>query len=220
MNNKYSFHYKDKDYGFSACIFDFDGVIMDTEKYHFLAWQKACESFEITLSEEEYLPLRSTGRIKFAEYLEKKIGRSFTDAEKIQLFDCKQQTFEKLSKNLSEKDLIEGIVPFLEKLAEKKVKTAVASSSSQSTILMEKHQLNHYFTTILNGTVVAKKKPSPDIFLETAKRLNIPPQQCLVFEDSLVGVQAAVSAGMQVIVVGKLATKDAIFNIPDFTVLL
>ena len=217
--NHLSFSHGETTHRFDAVIFDFDGVIMDTEKYHYLAWQTACKAVGTDLSDEEYYPLRSTGGEYISNVVAEKRGAPFTPEEKAFFFDTKHKTFARLTENLSEDDLIRGVIPFLDLLSHHGIRIAVASSAAATSSLLEKYNLKHYFSVILDGNTAVKKKPAPDIFLTAAEKLHVKPERCLVFEDSIVGVKAALAAGMQVIVVGKYAADAALFNTADFSAL-
>ena len=214
-----SFSHGGTEYQFDAVIFDFDGVIMDTEKYHYLAWQTACKAVGTDLSEEEYYPLRSTGGEYISTFVAGKRGAPFTPEEKAFFFDTKHRTFDRLTESLSEDDLIPGIIPFLDLLSHSGIRIAVASSAAATSSLLEKYHLKHYFSVILDGNTAVKKKPAPDIFLTAAKALHAAPRRCLVFEDSIVGVKAALAAEMQVIIIGKYKADAALFDATDFNAL-
>ena len=203
---------------YDSLIFDFDGVILDTEKYHYLAWKKAFAKVGYELSEEEYAPLKSMGRVKTIKHLEEKLNTTFDENLKEELITIKADTFEEGIKNLSEDDILPGLKDFLESLKNKNKKLAVASSSQTCKELLAKYDLDQYFDVVLDGNTKCEKKPSPVIFLE-AKRL-LGGNNCLVFEDSQVGVLAAKNANMDVISIGALNTEDAILRLRSFTNLI
>lgn len=209
-----------KNHIFDACIFDFDGTLVDTEKYHLMAWQKAFASFEIDFSREEYLPLRSTGRTTIIEYIEKTRGLQFTETQKKNLCVVKQQVFTSFVQTITEKDLISGAVTFLKTLRTEGILTAVATSSAQASEIAKRLSLNNYFSLFLDSTKIARKKPFPDIFLKAADALGVPARNCLVFEDSKVGIDASIAAEMQVISIGELQDNRTIMCIPNFCPLL
>ena len=154
------------------------------------------------------------GRVKTIKYLEEKLNTTFDDKLKEELMTIKADTFEEGIKNLSEDDILPGLKDFLESLKNKNKKLAVASSSQTCKELLAKYELDQYFDVVLDGNTKCEKKPSPEIFLE-AKRL-LDGNNCLVFEDSHVGVLAAKNANMDVISIGALNTEDAILRLRSF----
>ena len=201
---------------FKAFIFDFDGVVVDTEKYHYLSWVAAAAHVGYDLGWEEYLPLKSTGNTEITQYLCDHSGKEVSP----ELFDKMRQTklteFDRLVADLSEKDVLPGIRAFLTRLNEIGVKTAVASSSNTSSGLANRFDLTKHFAVVIDGNMKLPRKPAPDTFLLAAKMLNVDPADCIVFEDSLAGIDAAINAGMQVVAVGGIRSDKAVLHIPHF----
>ena len=199
-----------------AFLFDFDGVVVDTEKYHYLSWCKAAAHVGYDLGWEEYLPLKSTGNTEITQYICDRSGKDVSP----KLFDTMRQTkldsFQELVKDLSEKDVLPGIRDFLTWLNEKNVRLAVASSSNTSSGLAKRFDLSKHFQAVIDGNMKLPRKPAPDTFLLAAKMLGVEPADCIVFEDSLAGIQAAVNAGMPVVAVGGIRSEKAIAHIADF----
>ena len=199
-----------------AFIFDFDGVVVDTEKYHYLSWCQSAAHVGYELGWEEYLPLKSTGNTEITQYLCQHSGKEVSQ----ELFDIMRQTkltsFDELVKDLSEKDVLPGIRDFLTWLNEQGVKTAVASSSNTSSGLADRFDLTKHFGVVIDGNMKLPRKPAPDTFLLAAKMLGVEPGDCIVFEDSLADIQAAVNAGMPVVAVGGIRSEHAILHIQDF----
>ena len=199
-----------------AFIFDFDGVVVDTEKYHYLSWCQSAAHVGYDLSWEEYLPLKSPGNTEITQYLCDHSGKDVSE----ELFQIMRQTkltsFDELVKDLSEKDVLPGIRDFLTWLNEQGVRTAVASSSNTSSGLANRFDLTKYFGVVIDGNRKLPRKPAPDTFLLAAKMLGVEPKDCIVFEDSLAGIQAAVNAGMPVVAVGGIRSDKAVLHIQDF----
>jgi beta-phosphoglucomutase len=199
-----------------AFIFDFDGVVVDTEKYHYLSWCQSAAHVGYDLSWEEYLPLKSTGNTEITQYLCDHSGKDVSE----ELFQIMRQTkltsFDELVKDLSEKDVLPGIRDFLTWLNEQGVRTAVASSSNTSSGLANRFDLTKHFGVVIDGNRKLPRKPAPDTFLLAAKMLGVEPKDCIVFEDSLAGIQAAVNAGMPVVAVGGIRSDKAVLHIQDF----
>ncbi len=195
---------------FEAVIFDFDGVILDSEKFHYLAWKKAFASVGFELTEDVYEGMKSTGRNYIFSVVEAKLGRTFSEETKQNIGKIKDETYVAFMENMTENDFIPGAIPFLSYLKQKMCKVGVASSSKMTGSVIEKFDLKQYFDVVLDGKEAFNKKPAPDIFIEAARRLAVEARNCLVFEDSLVGIQAAQNAGMQVISVGR--TSDGVLT--------
>ena len=199
-----------------AFIFDFDGVVVDTEKYHYLSWCQSAAHVGYDLSWEEYLPLKSTGNTEITQYLCDHSGKDVSE----ELFQIMRQTkltsFDELVKDLSEKDVLPGIRDFLTWLNKQGVRTAVASSSNTSSGLANRFDLTKHFGVVIDGNRKLPRKPAPDTFLLAAKMLGVEPKDCIVFEDSLAGIQAAVNAGMPVVAVGGIRSDKAVLHIQDF----
>ena len=203
-------------FDFDAYIFDFDGVVMDTESLHFKAWNKGFELLGNQLTEEEYLPLKSTGRKHIVNTFARKIGREITDSEALDICKVKDEYFKELCKNIDKNLLIEGVEDFLIKLKCKGKKIAVASSASTTTELLRKAELTKYFDIVADGNLRLPKKPDPAVFLTAASLLGANAEDCLVFEDSPAGLKAAENANMKFVAVGAKSAK-AILEIKNFT---
>ena len=199
-----------------AFIFDFDGVVVDTEKYHYLSWCQSAAHVGYNLGWEEYLPLKSTGNTEITQYICDHSGKEVSD-ELFQIMrNTKLTSFDALVENLSEKDVLPGIRDFLTWLNGQGVKTAVASSSNTSSGLAKRFDLAKHFGVVIDGNMKLPRKPAPDTFLLAAKMLGVEPKDCIVFEDSLAGIEAAVNAGMPVVAVGGIRSDKAVAHIQDF----
>lgn len=202
---------------FDAFIFDFDGVVMDTESLHFKAWNKGFEIMGDTLTEAEYLPLKSTGRKHIVAAFSKKIGREISEEETLEICQIKDVYFKELCENIDKSLLIKGVEDFLIKLKNENKKIAVASSASTTTELLKKVGLTKYFDVVADGNLGLPKKPDPAVFLKAAELLGVEKEKCLVFEDSTAGLEAAENAKMQFVAVGGIKSEKAIAEIEDFT---
>ena len=200
---------------YDAVVFDFDGVIMDTEKYHYLAWKGVLEPYGISLTEADYDPLRSTGSSAIADVLLEKYAVSLSGAEKSALIEKKRALFSEMIAGLSEKDLIPGVIDYLDYLKSNYMKMAVASSSVTAIDQLKRFDLLRYFDFAIDGTNDLKKKPAPDVFLKAAEQLRSRSEETLVFEDSFAGAKAALAGGFDLIKIG-LPYEDAP-AIADFT---
>ncbi len=202
---------------FKCCIFDFDGVVVDTEKYHLIAWNKGGEPYGVHIGDEEYLPLKSTGRDYIVNYIAEKSEMTLTDEDRKIVGDTKENTYVEITKDLSENDIVGGIVPFLNYANDRCVPCGVGSSSIFAPKIAKDLSLDKHFKVICDGSLPLAKKPAPDLFLLVAKLCGFDPSECVVFEDSMAGINAALNAGMKVVAISGIKHPDAMLCIKDFT---
>ena len=179
-----------------ACIFDFDGVIVDSERYHYLGWLEVAKVIGTTLTYEEYAPFKSAGRIKMIPYLFEKAGRKMQEGDLETYSRIREEKIAVEIAKLNKSDIMDGIVDFLKLLNANNTPCAVASASASSTGVAKRFDLYRYFQAFVDGNDKLPRKPKPDIYLEAAKRLGVAPCDCVVFEDSILGVQGAKNANM------------------------
>ena len=188
-----------KEIGF---IFDLDGVIVDTAKYHYLAWRNLANSLGFDFTEEQNEQLKGVSRIKSLEIL--------LDIGKVQLSQEKKEAL-LLEKNdeyleyvykMNSNEILPGVDRFLSFLETNKIKFVLGSASKNAQLILEKVGLLERFTAIVDGNNVSKAKPNPEVFLIGAKKLNMSPTNCVVVEDAIAGVQAANAANMISIGIG------------------
>ena len=187
-----------------AIIFDLDGVIVDTAVFHYLAWKKLANTMGFDLTEAQNEQLKGISRMESLDIL-LKIGNkgSLSTAEKQQLATSKNKWYRENILKMTLKDILPGVMEFLETLKNADYKMAIGSSSKNAGTILERIGLKNYFDAVVDGTKISRSKPDPEVFLKGAQELNIPPEQCLVFEDAESGIEAAKNAGMKTIGVGK-----------------
>jgi len=206
---------------FDAIIFDFDGVILNTELYHFKAWERALAKQDIVFTWSDYEDCKSRGKAFVIKKVETEHEISFDDETIKKLMLDKDQYFKEFSMSLSEKDYIPGSLNYIKALFDSGMPLGVASSGVTTKKLIKQFKIDAYFNIILDGSDDIKRKPDPDIYLAAARELCVSPKKCLVFEDSLVGVEAAKAAGMTVVYVGtKGSGNPADYFIADFSEIL
>lgn len=179
-----------------GCIFDFDGVLMDSEKYHHLGWVWVAETLGTTISYEEYAPFKSAGRKVVIPYLFEKAGKELTEQEFEKYSNLRSEMVTKALSKLSCEDIMEGVVDFLKLLKSSGIRLAVASQSTSSQRIAKEFGLFDYFDAFVDGNAGLPAKPNPHIYLKSAELLGLAPEECAVFEDSLSGVKGAKNAGM------------------------
>lgn len=186
---------------YKAVIFDFDGVILDSEGYHYLAWKEVLKRY-FDLEESFYVTIKSMGRRAILEAAANHYNVHISEEEKDQLLADKAVVYKRIAGVFTEKNLVKGIKEYLERIHDK-VKIGLATSSTLYHDYLVQFDLYKYFDAITDATIKAPLKPAPDIYLITARKLGVDPQDCLVYEDSLIGIQAAKNAGMHCIGIGK-----------------
>ena len=197
-------------------IFDFDGVICDSEKYHFLAWKDTASALSLDFTREEYVPFQSRGRKAVVSYLCQKANIPFTDDVFNRLSAVKSASFARLTRSVGANDLIKGADTFIKYLWEKNYPLAVASSASTAKEMLSALSLDGYFKAVVDGKDDLPKKPDPAVFLKAASMLDLPPENCLVFEDSPAGVTAAKNGGFPVVGIGDALEKTDFVILKNF----
>jgi beta-phosphoglucomutase len=187
-----------------ACIFDLDGVIIDTAKYHFLAWKRLGAELGITLTEVENERLKGVSRLRSLEIVLEIGGVTKTDAEKEALCTKKNEWFVEFIRKIKPDEMYPGVRTLIQRIRGRGVGVALASSSKNAEMVVELLDLRKEFDVIVDGTMIVNTKPDPEIFLLAAKKLGIPPAESLVFEDAEAGVEAACRAGMKCIGIGSV----------------
>ncbi len=201
----------------NACIFDLDGVIVETNHYHFLAWKRLADELDIPFTEEDNEQLKGVSRVGSLAHILKLGNRELDDAEKERLMTLKNNWYLEYLEDLRPSDALPGVVEFLHSLKANGIKTSLASSSKNARSIIAKLDLKDQFDAHKDGNDVTVAKPNPDIFLIAAEALGVKPSHCVVFEDALAGIEAAKRAGMRCVGVGdKTTLKDADYVISSF----
>jgi beta-phosphoglucomutase len=199
-------------------IFDLDGVIVDTAKYHYLAWQKLAQQLGIDFTPEHNEELKGVSRVRSLEII-LALG-NITASQEDQEIWLKQKNDEYLSYlvTMDESEVLPGVLPVLEYLKESNQKIVLGSASKNAKPILEKAKVIDYFDAVVDGNDVSNAKPDPEVFLQGAKKVNFPNEKCIVFEDSVAGIQAANNAGMTSVGIGEEnILYEAQFVFPDFT---
>ncbi|MEY4876437.1 MAG: Beta-phosphoglucomutase [Bacteroidota bacterium] len=201
-----------------AFIFDLDGVIVDTAKYHFLAWQKIASELGIEFTPEHNEHLKGVSRVRSLDIILElgKINASQEDKNKWLI--QKNEDYLSYLVNMNQSEVLEGVLPILQFLKEKNQLIALGSASKNARPILEKTNIIQYFDAIVDGNDVINAKPDPEVFLQAAKLLNVNPEDAIVFEDSVAGIQAANIANMTSVGIGEESIlNEAKFIFKDFT---
>lgn len=186
-------------------IFDLDGVLVDTACLHYEAWKKIANKLNISFSEKDNEKLKGVSRKDSLDIILSQGEKYFSENKKSQLLLDKNNDYLTLVNQINENDVLGGVVKLIEELKCKGMKISLGSASKNARLILELTGLYHYFDYIVDGNMVVKAKPAPDVFLMGAELLGLSPSECLVFEDAQSGVQAALAAGMKVVGVGEHA---------------
>lgn len=184
-------------------IFDLDGVIVDTAKYHFLAWKSVADDLKIPFSEVENEQLKGVSRIQSLEKILEWGNCTISEEQFKNILDAKNEHYLSFISNMTETEILPDVKRVLDYLVVKKQKIALGSASKNSVSILKKVNLFNYFEIIVDGNSVTKAKPNPEVFIKAAEGLAMQPEDCIVFEDSIAGIKAANTAGMLSIGIGE-----------------
>ncbi len=200
-----------------ACIFDLDGVLVDSAKYHYLAWKALADKLGFVFTEKDNERLKGVSRMKSLEILLEVGGISMTDSEKEKAATEKNDLYRSYISKMTPDEILPGVENFLKEVKSLGMKTAIGSASKNTPLIMERTGLSKYFDAVADGTMVSKAKPDPEVFLKGAELLGVDPKDCVVFEDAEAGVEAAHNAGMKAVGIGSTDTLGkAEIVIPNF----
>jgi len=186
-----------------ACIFDLDGVIVDTAKYHFMSWQKLASDLEFIFTEKDNEQLKGISRMASLEIVLKTGSILVSEEEKIAMCKLKNDLYIEYISHLSNEDVLPGIGELLKELRNNNIKIALGSASKNARMVLDKLDITQLFDVIVDGNDVSESKPDPEVFLKGAKEMDLNPEQCVVFEDAEKGLLAAKSGQFKCIGIGK-----------------
>ncbi len=206
----------------TSVIFDLDGVLVFTDKYHYVAWKKIADELGIYFDEEINNRLRGVSRMDSLEIiLENYEGDPLSDEKKLELATRKNEYYKELLSDMTPDDVSDSVRDTLAELKRRGYLISLGSSSKNAKYILEKVNLLDAFDAISDGNNIVNSKPNPEVFVKAANFLNQPCNRCLVVEDAEAGINAAKAAGMATVAIGEaalehIATKD----ISDFSELL
>ncbi|BAU53373.1 beta-phosphoglucomutase [Mucilaginibacter gotjawali] len=185
-----------------ACIFDLDGVIVDTAVYHYKAWKRLANELGFDFSEEANEKLKGVSRVRSLELILQWGGIAKTKAEQEELATKKNAWYVDMISHMTPAEILPGAKEFVEACREAGLKIALGSASKNSGMILEKVGITNLFDAVIDGNKVSKAKPDPEVFLKGAEALNVPPAECVVFEDAIAGIEAAINGGMKSVGIG------------------
>ena len=201
-----------------AFLFDLDGVIVDTAKYHYLAWKKIADQLGIGFTLEHNELLKGVSRVRSLDIILELGKVTASQEDKNKWLIQKNEDYLTYLVDMDESEILPGVLPILKFLKEKGQPIALGSASKNARPILEKTGILHYFDAIVDGNDVTNAKPDPEVFLIAAKLLETKPEYAFVFEDSVAGVQAANIAKMTSIGIGEAGVlHEAKYIFKDFT---
>ena len=190
-------------------LFDLDGVIVDTAVFHFQAWRRLAQKLGGDFTEEQNEQLKGVSRVDSLKKIIEWTGATVSDEEFQSLMVEKNEWYLELVQGLGPQDALPGALNFLQTAYDQGIKIALGSASKNAPMILEKLGITPLFTAIIDGNNVVNGKPHPEVFLKGAEALGLEPSECVVFEDSIAGVQAAKTGGMSSVGIGDAETLQA-----------
>ena len=186
-----------------ACIFDLDGVIVDTAKYHYIAWQRLARILGFSFTKKDNERLKGVSRVRSLEIL-LEIGsiNNFSEEKKTELATQKNEWYVEYITKMTPEEILPGVLDLLKSIKEQGIKTAIGSASKNAMTILKRIDVLKYFDTVIDGTKVSKAKPDPEVFVVAANELNADIKKSIVFEDAEAGVEAAKNGGFYCIGIG------------------
>lgn len=185
-----------------AFIFDLDGVIVDTAKYHFIAWNTIAKQLGFEISSHQNEQLKGVSRVKSLDLILEWGDIELTQEQKDDLLNQKNKTYLDYINLLSKTNILPGIIDALTYLKLKNIGIALGSASKNALPILKKLEVSTLFDVIIDGNIVHKAKPDPEVFLQAASKLQILPKYCVVIEDAKAGIEAANRAKMTSVGIG------------------
>ena len=186
----------------AACIFDLDGVIVDTAMYNFLAWKRLADQLGIPFTKEDNERLKGVSRMASIEIILEIGGRKLSDDRKQEYAMLKNKWYIDYISKMTSNEILPGSLRFINELRDANIRVAIGSASKNTPLILKQVGILDLFDAVADGNNVRNAKPDPEVFNKAASMLGIKPENCVVFEDAIAGVQAALNAGMMCIGVG------------------
>lgn len=185
-----------------GCIFDLDGVIVDTAHYHYLAWKRLALELGYDLTELENEKLKGVSRMQSLNIILDLAGISLNEKHKEMLATKKNIWFNDYIERMTPAEIFPGVQDLIDSIKGEGMRVGLASSSMNAKTVLRQLRMEHDFDAVVDGTMITRTKPDPEIFLITAERIGVSAGSCVVIEDAVAGVEAALAAGMKCIGIG------------------
>ncbi len=185
-----------------ACIFDLDGVIVDTARYHFIAWKALADELGFEFTEQDNERLKGVSRMRSLDILLEIGGIEFPQEKKDELAKRKNEHYRSFITEMTPDEILPGAMDFIKEVKDNDLLIALGSASKNAMTILDRLNLTSWFDAVIDGTKVSNAKPDPEVFLKGAEALKTPPANCVVFEDAEAGVEAALRGGMKCVGIG------------------
>lgn len=195
--------------GIEACLFDLDGVLVDTAKYHYLAWKRLAAELGFTFTEQDNERLKGVSREASLQILLEIGGLEPDEAARKELAQRKNNWYVESISRMDATEILPGALEFLQECRSQGIKTALGSASKNALLILNNTGLAPHFDAIIDGTKTSRAKPDPEVFLLGAEALGVAPSACVVFEDAEAGIEAAARAGMRSVGIGSSPAVEA-----------
>lgn len=206
---------------YQGIIFDLDGVICHTDKYHYQAWKKLADRLGIYFDEEINNRLRGVSRMESLEIILERSDKKYTEQEKEVFATEKNEVYKELLKQMTPAELSPVVKNTLDQLRERGIKLAIGSSSKNAGFILGRLGLADFFDAVSDGNNISHSKPDPEVFLKAAEFLKLPTSECLVVEDAEAGLLAAKNGGMDSAAIGDAVKSDlSQYKLKEFSDLL
>ncbi len=193
---------------YKGVIFDLDGVICFTDQYHYLAWKEMADEIGIYFDEKINNRLRGVSRMASLDIILERSDKEYSTDEKETLASKKNEIYKKLLLKMTPDDLSDEVKETLDSLRADGYKLAIGSSSKNTKLILKQIGLEKYFDAISDGTNITHSKPHPEVFLKAAEYLGLKPEECLVVEDAVAGIDAAVAGGFESAGIGEAGSYE------------
>ncbi|MGN0299622.1 MAG: beta-phosphoglucomutase [Lachnospiraceae bacterium] len=206
---------------YQGIIFDLDGVICHTDRYHYLAWKKMADEIGVYFDEEINNRLRGVSRMASLDIILERSEKKYTAVEKKNLAEKKNEIYRQFLYQMSPIDLSEEVKDTLEELRNRGYKLAIGSSSRNAKFILKQLGMENFFDAVSDGNNITHSKPDPEVFCKAAEYLHMCPRECLVVEDALAGIDAAIAGGFDSAGIGEAAShKKVTYPLKNFSQLL
>ena len=198
-------------------IFDLDGVLCSTDSCHYLDWKELADFLDIPFDETVNQRLRGVSRMESLKIILEAADRNFSDQEKIESAERKNERYRNLLLKLTPADVGDDIRETLGELRKKGVLLAVGSSSKNTPLILNQVGLENWFDAVTDGNDITRSKPDPEVFLLAAEKLGLPPSECMVVEDADAGIEAAFKGGFIPVGIGPAQNNiNAVYHLTRF----
>lgn len=204
-----------------AVIFDLDGVIVHTDKYHYFAWKALADKINVYFDESINDRCRGVSRMASLDIILERSSRAYSDQEKAIFAQFKNEIYRQKLSEMTKAEVSDEVRDTLLAIKAKKIKIAIGSSSKNAKLILQRTGLTELFDAISDGENLIHSKPDPEVFLKASQYLQISPEDCMIVEDAAAGVEAGKRAGMTMVAYGKnAASLQADYTVRDFSQLL